>query len=105
MFFPHPRCCERKDFSPVNRPYKMNQAKFTLNYNTLTLQIIGYEDRIRAYSTPDKIFRYFATIQSGHLGSGNSEIFMMPQDFVRSLAPGILQPEGSCDKNWWSPLE
>lgn len=57
-------------------------------------RIIGYEDRIRAYSTPDKIFRYFATIQSGHLGTGKSEIFMTPEDFVRSLTPGILQPEG-----------
>ena len=59
------------------------------------MQIIGYEDRIRAYSTPDKIFRYFATIQSGSLGSGGeSEIFMTPEDFVRSLTPGILQPQG-----------
>lgn len=57
-------------------------------------QIIGYEDRIRAYSTPDKIFRYFATIQSGHLGIGQTQIFMTPQDFVRSLTPGIIQPEG-----------
>lgn len=57
-------------------------------------RIIGYEDRIRAYSTPDKIFRYFATIQSGHLGTGATEIFMTPRDFVRSLTPGILQPEG-----------
>ncbi|XP_028399584.1 calcium uptake protein 1, mitochondrial-like [Dendronephthya gigantea] len=57
-------------------------------------KIIGYEDRIRAYSTPDKIFRYFATIQSGHLGTGEMEIYMTPQDFVRSLTPGIIQPEG-----------
>uniref|UniRef100_A0A1I8GTW3 C2H2-type domain-containing protein n=1 Tax=Macrostomum lignano TaxID=282301 RepID=A0A1I8GTW3_9PLAT len=27
-------------------------------------RIIAYEDRIRAYSTPDKIFRYFATLQT-----------------------------------------
>ncbi|XP_046859001.1 calcium uptake protein 1, mitochondrial-like [Xenia sp. Carnegie-2017] len=57
-------------------------------------RIIGYEDRIRAYSTPDKIFRYFATIQSGHLGTEKSEIYMTPQDFVRALTPGILQPQG-----------
>jgi hypothetical protein len=62
---------------------------------TFASQIIGYEDRIRAYSTPDKIFRYFATIQSGHIGTEESEIFMTPQDFVRSLTPGILQPEGN----------
>ena len=27
-------------------------------------KIIDYENRIRAYSTPDKIFRYFATYKS-----------------------------------------
>ena len=27
-------------------------------------KIIDYENRIRAYSTPDKIFRYFATYRS-----------------------------------------
>ena len=25
--------------------------------------VMAYEDRIRAYSTPDKIFRYFATLR------------------------------------------
>ena len=29
-------------------------------------KIIDYENRIRAYSTPDKIFRYFATLKSAH---------------------------------------
>ena len=55
--------------------------------------MIGYEDRIRAYSTPDKIFRYFATLKV-HTGSGDWEVFMTPEDFVRSLTPGVLQPEG-----------
>ena len=31
-------------------------------------KIIDYENRIRTYSTPDKIFRYFATYQSIHSG-------------------------------------
>lgn len=26
-------------------------------------KVIAYEDRIRSYSTPDKIFRYFATLK------------------------------------------
>ena len=55
--------------------------------------MIGYEDRIRAYSTPDKIFRYFATLKV-HTASGDWEVFMTPEDFVRSLTPGMLQPEG-----------
>ncbi|CAH1793329.1 unnamed protein product [Owenia fusiformis] len=55
-------------------------------------KIIEYEDRIRAYSTPDKIFRYFATlkVKSEH---GESEIYMTPDDFVRSITPGVKQPE------------
>ncbi|KAL7647101.1 UNVERIFIED_CONTAM: hypothetical protein RMT77_002359 [Armadillidium vulgare] len=56
-------------------------------------KIIEYENRIRQYSTPDKIFRYFATLKvSGD--HGDTEIFMTPDDFLRSLTPGIKQPEG-----------
>ena len=54
---------------------------------------IAYEDRIRAYSTPDKIFRYFATL-SIQEEDGSSHIFMTPEDFLRSITPGIIQPEG-----------
>ncbi|CAO1319525.1 unnamed protein product [Diamesa serratosioi] len=58
-------------------------------------KIIEYENRIRQYSTPDKIFRYFATIQvpHGHHGE-NYEVFMTPIDFLTSLTPGMKQPEG-----------
>lgn len=51
-----------------------------------------YENRIRAYSTPDKIFRYFATLKiiSEH---GDAEVYMTPQDFVRSITPNEKQPE------------
>ncbi|PRD33162.1 UNVERIFIED_CONTAM: Calcium uptake protein 1-like protein [Trichonephila clavipes] len=55
--------------------------------------IIEYENRIRAYSTPDKIFRYFATLKV-YNEQGDSEIFMTPEDFLRSLTPGVKQPEG-----------
>ena len=50
--------------------------------------MIEYENRIRDYSTPDKIFRYFATLKI------DNEVFMTPEDFVRSITPGMLQPEG-----------
>ncbi|XP_023610895.1 calcium uptake protein 1, mitochondrial isoform X2 [Myotis lucifugus] len=55
-------------------------------------KVMEYENRIRAYSTPDKIFRYFATLKviSEH---GESEVFMTPQDFVRSITPNEKQPE------------
>jgi hypothetical protein len=54
-------------------------------------RIIEYENRIRAYSTPDKIFRYFATLKVNN-DDGTFEIFMTPEDFVRSLTPGVMQP-------------
>ncbi|XP_052263436.1 calcium uptake protein 1, mitochondrial-like isoform X2 [Dreissena polymorpha] len=56
-------------------------------------RMIEYENRIRAYSTPDKIFRYFATLKVQN-ESGEWEVFMTPEDFVRSITPGMLQPEG-----------
>ena len=54
---------------------------------------IAYEDRIRAYSTPDKIFRYFATLNIQEKDD-SVHIFMTPEDFLRSITPGIIQPEG-----------
>lgn len=56
-------------------------------------KIIEYENRIRAYSTPDKIFRYFATLKV-HDEKEGTEIFMTPDDFLRSITPGVKQPEG-----------
>jgi len=57
-------------------------------------RIIEYENRIRAYSTPDKVFRYFASLQARSDIDSNAEVFMTPEDFVRSLTPGLKQPEG-----------
>lgn len=56
-------------------------------------KIIEYENRIRTYSTPDKVFRYFATLRV-YDDRGDSEIFMTPDDFLRSITPGIMQPDG-----------
>jgi len=53
-------------------------------------KIIEYENRIRHYSTPDKVFRYFATLQA----SDHAEIYMTPDDFLRSITPGLKQPDG-----------
>lgn len=57
-------------------------------------KIIQYENRIRQYSTPDKIFRYFATIQVFNEKSNEYEVFMTPSDFLRSITYGAIQPEG-----------
>lgn len=56
------------------------------------LQIIEYENRIRAYSTPDKIFRYFATVKVSNLEA--TEVYMTPDDFLRAIMPGMQQPDG-----------
>ncbi|EDW80601.1 uncharacterized protein Dwil_GK11615 [Drosophila willistoni] len=56
------------------------------------MTIRSYENRLRRYSHPDKIFRYFATIKMKN-EQGRWEIYMTPLDFLRSLMPGFLQPE------------
>ncbi|XP_041485402.1 calcium uptake protein 1, mitochondrial-like [Lytechinus variegatus] len=53
-------------------------------------RIIEYENRIRAYSTPDKIFRYFATLKVYN----EDEVLMTPADFIRSITPDEKQPDG-----------
>ncbi|XP_076800995.1 calcium uptake protein 1, mitochondrial-like [Clavelina lepadiformis] len=55
-------------------------------------RFIEYENRIRAYSTPDKIFRYFATYKVVY-ETGENQIFMTPEDFLRSITPGEKQPD------------
>uniref|UniRef100_A0AAF5DL13 EF-hand domain-containing protein n=1 Tax=Strongyloides stercoralis TaxID=6248 RepID=A0AAF5DL13_STRER len=65
-------------------------------------RIIEYENRLRAFSTPEKIFRYFATLKVAGdesqvsmtpLASRFSDIYMTPEDFVRSITPGVMQPK------------
>ena len=68
-----------------------NAGFFPQNF---VIQIIEYENRIRDYSTPDKIFRYFATLKIV-TPDGGSEVYMTPDDFVRSITPGMKQPEGN----------
>uniref|UniRef100_A0A1A7XH56 Calcium uptake protein 1, mitochondrial n=1 Tax=Iconisemion striatum TaxID=60296 RepID=A0A1A7XH56_9TELE len=55
-------------------------------------KVMEYENRIRAYSTPDKIFRYFATLKVIN-ENGDAEVYMTPQDFIRSITPNEKQPE------------
>ncbi|KAL0270500.1 UNVERIFIED_CONTAM: hypothetical protein PYX00_007894 [Menopon gallinae] len=58
-------------------------------------KIIEYENRIRQYSTPDKVFRYFATLQVAHPSNhpDQHEVYMTPDDFLRSMTPGVKQPD------------
>ena len=56
-------------------------------------KIIEYENRIRMYSNPDKVFRYFASLKIIY-EQNESEIYMTPDDFLRALTPGVKQPDG-----------
>ena len=56
-------------------------------------KIIEYENRIRMYSNPDKVFRYFASLKIIY-DQNESEIYMTPDDFLRALTPGVKQPDG-----------
>lgn len=55
-------------------------------------KIIEYENRMRHFSTPDKIFRYFATVRLIH--GESSTVYMTPYDFLRAITPGLKQPDG-----------
>ncbi|XP_055539618.1 calcium uptake protein 1 homolog, mitochondrial-like isoform X2 [Wyeomyia smithii] len=55
-------------------------------------KIIEYENRMRSFSTPDKIFRYFATVKLIH--GESSTVYMTPYDFLRAITPGLKQPDG-----------
>lgn len=52
-----------------------------------------YENRMRAFSTPDKIFRYFATVRV-LLEDNKTDVFMTPDDFLRAITPHMKQPDG-----------
>lgn len=47
---------------------------------------------MRSYSTPDKIFRYFATVKLTY--GDSTEVYMTPDDFLRAITPGMKQPDG-----------
>ena len=54
-------------------------------------KIIDYENRIRTYSTPDKIFRYFATYKSIHSDGevGRKTMFLYEVD-IDSKRKGMI---------------
>ena len=59
-----------------------------------TKKLKEYENRIRQYSNPDRIFRYFATVATVYPDGKREDIYMTPDDFVRSLTiDGELQPQ------------
>ena len=59
------------------------------------LKIIEYENRMRAFSTPDKIFRYFATVKLLYYDC--TETYMTPDDFLRAITPNL----GPAPQGWF----
>ena len=55
-------------------------------------KIIDYENRIRTYSTPDKIFRYFATYKSIHSDGevGRKTMFLYEVDIDNKRKDKLL---------------
>eukprot|EP00055_Hartaetosiga_balthica_P005609 m.16674 g.16674 ORF g.16674 m.16674 type:complete len:445 (+) comp4656_c0_seq1:10-1344(+) len=70
------RCEEEEDEESI----KENSFK--------TRTVANYENRLRDYSTPDKVFRYFASVKVDDV------VYMTPADFIRAVTPGEIQPEG-----------
>ncbi|XP_077896751.1 calcium uptake protein 1, mitochondrial isoform X2 [Ictidomys tridecemlineatus] len=81
---------EKKAADNCLEPYPEEKKKKRSGFRDR--KVMEYENRIRAYSTPDKIFRYFATLKVIN-EPGEVEVFMTPQDFVRSITPNEKQPE------------
>uniref|UniRef100_H0UWS0 Calcium uptake protein 1, mitochondrial n=1 Tax=Cavia porcellus TaxID=10141 RepID=H0UWS0_CAVPO len=81
---------EKKAADTGLEPYPEEKKKKRCGFRDR--KVMEYENRIRAYSTPDKIFRYFATLKIIN-EPGETEVFMTPQDFVRSITPNEKQPE------------
>ena len=44
------------------------------------------------YERGSQVFRYFATYKIIE-DKGNNEVMMTPRDFLRSISPGVKQPE------------
>lgn len=82
------------DENNENPDTELKEKKSKKHVSFRNRKIIEYENRIRQYSTPDKIFRYFATIQVLNKTTNEFEIFMTPNDFLRSITYGVIQPEG-----------
>ncbi|CAL7941745.1 unnamed protein product [Xylocopa violacea] len=81
---------ESEQLSQAQEDQKKKKKKEKIGFRER--KIIEYENRMRHYSTPDKVFRYFATLQV--INNDMHEIFMTPDDFLRSITPGLRQPDG-----------
>ncbi|KAL7729205.1 hypothetical protein ACLKA6_009664 [Drosophila palustris] len=86
---------DKKTGADIKNQRKLNieQKQMASHRETFKeVTIRGYENRLRAHAHPEKIFHYFATIKTKNQ-AGQWEVYMTPIDFLRSMMPGIRQPE------------
>ena len=77
---------EAQEEAPAESP-KPEKKKFKQK------RMMEYENKLRLHSNPDKVFRYFATVQAVTDDDRANEVYMTPNDLIRSLTPGgDLQP-------------
>ncbi|KAG1327818.1 calcium uptake protein, mitochondrial [Cocos nucifera] len=70
-------------------PKKEKKSKFLLGDSYRRRVFFNYEKRIRMLSPPEKIFEYFASVQSPE-----GEVFMLPTDLMRATIP-VFPPSES----------
>ncbi|XP_060649838.1 calcium uptake protein 1 homolog, mitochondrial [Drosophila nasuta] len=76
-----------------SRPNRSSNDHATHRGRFRDITIREYENRLRIHSQPEKIFGYFASIKTLN-SAGKWEVYMTPIDFLRSMMPGIRQPDG-----------
>ncbi|CAF1447071.1 unnamed protein product [Adineta steineri] len=85
---------DEKNLSEVTRKVEKSKKEAKNKLSFRDKKKIAYENRLRAFSTPDKIFRYFATLKVSNDDNPDGIICMTPDDFLRSITPGLKQPDG-----------
>jgi len=91
-----PNLFKGEEKSPIEAEIKSEETKKSpkTKVSFRDKKKIAYENRLRAFSTPDKIFRYFATLKVFNEENPDGVICMTPDDFLRSITPGLKQPDG-----------
>lgn len=63
-------------------------------------RLLFYENRLRANASPEKVFKYFATVTE------NGVCHMTPQDLVRSLTPSAFDRDATpINKKWGNEVD
>jgi len=77
-------------WSRLQRPALAEQASILPSKSDIQQ---GYEERIKAFSAPEKVFQLFASVKR------EGEALMTPTDFLRSLHPNIMHADSGGKKS------